>query len=484
MTYPVRGIRVRLTLFYLVGFTLFLLAGWAGLAWRVDRALHRAIDRSLNETVISAAEVYAEDKGEFASEPDLVAHVISELMYADRAMIAFTPDGRVVGRSRIFRSAPSLGGLAPGSVGKSIVTIETPTGRARARAAQLPGGTTLVVAISLELVDRQRRMLMIAVLLLLPLLVLAGGVGLYLARRALAPISRLAEAANTVAAGVGAEPGPFPRLPDHPVPDELGQLTSSFNRLLDRLSAALEQVRTLLRHQQAFLEDAAHELRTPIAIVRSEAEAALAGARSPDADSRALTVVAGEATRMAAVVGDLLWLARSEATGARLTRKRLFLDDLVPELLPRIRRVPGAEGREIRLGHFEVAPARGDRILIDRALVCLLENAILHAAPAPIEISAGQDDGAAPTSWVRVRDWGPGIPPDKVDRLFERFARLNTAVPGSGLGLAIARRVAELHGGRLDVEHPADGGVAFVLRLPADRESASPAPAAAGASSG
>lgn len=467
MSYPLRGLRVRLTGFYLAGFTLFLLAGWIGLAWTVDRSLHQGIDRSLTETIRAAREVYAQDRGEFSSEVFLVAHVISELIYADRALAGYTPDGRRIAKSRHFVGSPAIDNLRSVEVGERPTTIQTSSGRARAIATVLPGGTRLVVAISLDPVDRHRRALIVAVIVLLPLVAVAGVAGLYLARRALAPMTRFAAAAGSIGAVVESGARSLPRLPAHPVADELGQLTGEFNRLLDRLAMALERERSLSEGQRRFLQDAAHELRTPIAIVRSEAEAALAAHRNPESDEQALGVIAAETTRMASLVDGLLWLTRSESESALSATERLFLDDLVPALLIRVRRLPAARDRDIRVGHFDVAPIQGNRALIERAILSLLENALVHGAPAPVEVSAGRDAAASPTSWVRVRDYGPGIPPDQVDRLMDRFTRLHTAVPGSGLGLAIARRAAEVHGGRLEVEHPADGGIAFTLRLPA-----------------
>ncbi len=467
MSYPVRGLRVRLTGFYLAGFTLFLLAGWIGLAWTVDRSLHTGIDQSLTETLLAARDVYAQDRGEFSTEVLLAAHVISELIYADRAMVAFAPDGRQIARSRHFVGAPVIDSLRPDLVGDEPTTIHTSTGRARAIGTILPGGVRLVVAISLDPVDRHRRALLIAMLLLFPLLGIAGFAGLWLARQALRPMTGLAESAGAIGAMVGQGARSLPRLPAHPVADELGRLTTEFNRLLDRLAEALERERSLSERQRRFLQDAAHELRTPIAIVRSEAEAALAGRREAESDAQALAVIAGETARMASVVGDLLWLTRTESESAAAASERLYLDDLVPQLLIRVRRLPVAQDRDLRLGHFDVAPIQGNRTLIERAILSLLENALFHGAPAPVEVSAGRDDTTPPTSWVRVRDFGPGIPPDQVEYLFERFTRRNTAVPGSGLGLAIAKRAAEIHHGRLEVEHPDGGGIAFTLRLPA-----------------
>ena len=109
----------------------------------------------------------------------------------------------------------------------------------------------------------------------------------------------------------------------------------------------------------------------------------------------------------------------------------------------------------------------GDRSMLERALMALVHNALLHAPGSPVELSAGTsgEDGQR-TSWVTVRDFGPGVPPAQRERIFERFTRGSTAAPGTGLGLAIAQSIAEAHGGSLRLD-PVQPGAAFTLRLPA-----------------
>ena len=108
----------------------------------------------------------------------------------------------------------------------------------------------------------------------------------------------------------------------------------------------------------------------------------------------------------------------------------------------------------------------GDPVLLERLLLVLVHNALIHAPGAPVEVSTGtRVAGDRPFSWVTVRDRGPGIPPAERERVFERFARLNTGVAGSGLGLAIARSIAEAHGGTLTLDDVPEGA-SFTLLLP------------------
>jgi signal transduction histidine kinase len=259
----------------------------------------------------------------------------------------------------------------------------------------------------------------------------------------------------------------FSALPSATAPDEIHQLTRAIGDLLEQGSRALRRDRDVAEQQRRFLADAAHELRTPVAIIRSAAEVSLAG--NDDAEQRGdtLAAIAQEATRLGSLIADLLALAREQSATAVGAREPVYLDDLAHRVVGRLRRLPIAAGREITFGEFGEAPVRANPALAERAILALVHNGLVHAAGSRIELSAGQDgSGKAGTSWIRVRDWGPGVPPDAESRVFERFERLDPAAPGSGLGLAIARQIAEVHGGSLTLDRPEGGGTAFVLRLP------------------
>jgi signal transduction histidine kinase len=123
-------------------------------------------------------------------------------------------------------------------------------------------------------------------------------------------------------------------------------------------------------------------------------------------------------------------------------------------------------GREVRYGEYEAAPAEGDAQLIERALLVLVHNALVHAPGAPLEVSTGVgEEQGRQWAWVTVRDFGPGIPAEDRTRIFERFAR-DPASTGTGLGLAIARSIAAAHGGTLTLADVAPGA-AFTFRIPA-----------------
>jgi signal transduction histidine kinase len=175
---------------------------------------------------------------------------------------------------------------------------------------------------------------------------------------------------------------------------------------------------------------------------------------------------------MGALVGDLLLLAREDAN-APVRRVPIYLDDLAQRAITRARALGEADGRPIRLGAWDEAPALGDPDLIERAILALLHNALVHADAGPVTVETGSD---AESSWLRVTDTGPGIAPADRDRIFERGTRLDASRPGTGLGLSIVRFIAEGLGGTVAVSDD-QGGTSFLLSLPTLAVGSPPTPA-------
>ena len=235
--------------------------------------------------------------------------------------------------------------------------------------------------------------------------------------------------------------------------DEIGHLAQTFNELLERVEWAFTA-------QRAFVDDAGHELRTPITIIRGQLE--MLG-EDPAQRERAIELVTGELDRMSRMVNDLLMLAKSQQ----------------PEFLQLDLVDVGALTREV----YEKAGALGDRawgldVVADgaivgdserlaQALIQLLQNAVDHTE-AGQEISLGSriHDGRAEL-WVR--DTGPGIPPEMRERIFDRFTRVGSRrSEGAGLGLSIVRAIVEGHGGRVQVRSESGAGTTFTIEVPVD----------------
>jgi heavy metal sensor kinase len=289
------------------------------------------------------------------------------------------------------------------------------------------------------------------------LLLLATAGGYLLARKSLNPVADMTERA----ARIGAE-NLHERLPVARPTDELGRLAVVLNDLLGRVASAFEQ-------QKQLIADASHELRTPVAILSSEAELALSRERSPAELRAALVAVREDALQLQHVVEDLFLLARANAGERLLTMEELYVDDLAAECVQSVQTLAARKSIALDLARDGDLPFRGDASLLRRLLLNLLDNAIKYTPPGgEVRVrTARVPDGCT----VSVSDTGPGVPPEARDRLFDRFYRASRArsaadAPGAGLGLAIARWIAEAHGGRLELAATGEGGSTFVLTLP------------------
>ena len=461
------GLRVRLALVFTTGFAVLLGLGALGLYFHLARGYHRDFDHSLVDAGRGVRALFAEDRVEFGTSMATAAHVVGELAYGDRTLVAFDSSGTLLTTSQkfpdepYFNDAPALG------------PVERPFTRqlreGPARILRVPvEGVEVVIAMSTLPLERRLVRLRRSLVTVLPLVLVLGALaGAWSAGLVLRPIVQVAEAAERIGDDVEAGAPVIARLPPHPAGDEITTLTESLNLLVGRLEGALERERGVAERQRQFLADVAHELRTPVAILRSEAEVTLRGAADPVAYRQALGRIATEADELGILVSDLLLIARGDSNALKPAHERLYLDDLVAPVLARARALPLAAGRELRHGEFEAAPVLGDRGMLERAVMVLVHNALVHAPGSPVEVSTGTTgSNGDQTAWLRVRDYGPGIPADQRDRVFERFARGGTAGPGTGLGLAIARSIAEAHGGTVAYD-AAEPGAAFTIRLPA-----------------
>lgn len=271
--------------------------------------------------------------------------------------------------------------------------------------------------------------------------------------RALSPLSRIVTAAARVA-----EEGDFSRrLPEDPRDAEVAQLTATFNRLIRRVDEVLAA-------QRQFVADTSHELKTPLTTVNGNLEL-LEHDLSPDERGETLRETRQEVKRMARLVRDLLLLAEVGEPGRR-ERHLVRLDQVTHAVVGRVAgRVP-----RVRLVAEPVVVA-GDEDRLGQLLVNLLLNALRYASAAPGAVQVTVERGPAEARLV-VEDDGPGLPADALERVFDRFYRVDRARSraqgGTGLGLAIVRHITDAHGGRVWAENRPGGGGRFCVRLPAE----------------
>jgi two-component system sensor histidine kinase BaeS len=275
-------------------------------------------------------------------------------------------------------------------------------------------------------------------------------------RRLTRPLTALERGARRLAAG---ERGM--RLPEPRSQDELRSLTEAFNSLV----SGLERQESWRR---GVVADIAHDLRTPLSVLRGEIEAMQDGLRP--LDEAGLARLHQEVMRLSRLVDDLRTLSVAEAGGLGLRREKVLLSDLLEDIVGGFASRAEATGVQLSLGPVpDDLVVDADPAALARVLSNLLDNALRYAAPGPVEVSVrpGEDEVS-----VAVRDHGPGLPAGEADRLFERFyrgdpARGREGEGGSGLGLSIAKALVEAHGGRLEAADNAGGGAVFTVVLPA-----------------
>ena len=358
--------------------------------------------------------------------------LLAQVLSSDGDVLASTPS-----------ASRTLALVDPASRGDAVVTDErgtyagVPLRLRRTRTALAGRPVIVVVATPLGDVRRALASLRTVLLLVVPLLVIgAAGVVWWGAGRALRPVERLRAAAEALArdpaaAGAGAQ------LPGYDGDDEIARLARTLNELL----AALGR---LIRQQSAFVEDAAHELRSPLASLQVQLDIASAHPDLVDLP-RLLDDLALESARLGRLTEDLLVLARMER-GPSLASRPVDLTALA-----------GTPGPAVLV--------LGDDRALRRLLDNLLVNAHRHASTVRVQVTA--QSGMAV---LDVDDDGPGIPADDWSRIFDRWVRLDDSRArqdgGVGLGLALVREIARLHGGQVQVDDSPLGGARFRVRLP------------------
>ncbi|MGI5139324.1 MULTISPECIES: HAMP domain-containing sensor histidine kinase [unclassified Streptomyces] len=275
-------------------------------------------------------------------------------------------------------------------------------------------------------------------------------VGVYTARRATAPVTELTRAAEDLAAG--RRDRRAATIPNN----EIGQLATAFNTMADRVEKEDEL-------RRAFAADVAHELRTPLAIQRSELEAVQDGVREPT--DKVIASLHDENLRLARLVADLETLASADAAAFTLERRPLSLTELVTDTTGDLAGSFAEAGIAVRTDLDEIR-VDGDPVRLRQIITNQLTNA-LKFVPEEGTVTVRlqrEDDWAV----LRVADTGPGIPADELPHIFDRFFRSRSArADGSGIGLAVAAELAAAHGGTLTADSEVGHGTTFTTRLPA-----------------
>jgi len=448
------SVRVQLTLWYVAAMTL-VLAMYAGaiLAY-VSRSASQLLNQQLR-TDFQWSTVMVEQTPEggitWNGEEAIEEHPWLQVWGAD---------GKLLFRNDVALGQPDVGLDLANLPDDTFVSVPTGDGvplRVLSRRGEVAGSPVVIqVGRSEQALRQQIRTVALILLLGLPVGVATAGLGGYmLARRALTPIERMTERAETITAERLSD-----RLPVSNPDNEMGRLATVFNATLARLEESFEQMRS-------FTADVSHELRTPLTAIRSVGEVGLRGRRDEAGYRAIIGSMLEEVDRLAGLVDRLLTLSRAETGVATRSIEAVALRDLADTVVADLAVLAEEKSQQLVVEAHGLPRGLGDRLMLRQALINLVDNAIKFA-PADTAIVIRIVESAS-QAVVDVVDRGPGIPAAEREHIFGRFFRASSApadVAGTGLGLSIAKSAVETSGGTLTLERSDQQGSTFRITLP------------------
>lgn len=454
-------IRVRLTLWYFAIFAFTFVAYAIGVLLAMRASVHAGVDEELR-TRLAGVQSFME-----RHDPALS---LEEFQFEFREHSGLRPGGDLVQvsdstgtllfQSRSIRSYQIE--PAPTRAAVDYETLNVNGDRARVLTAPISvSGQTYTAQLAAPVADAYDTLQRFQWLLIVPIpvvLLLASAGGYWMSRRALAPVDGMTSAAQSIG-----EHNLSQRLRIPAATDELQRLAQTFNQMLDRLEAAFKRV-------TQFTADASHELRTPVALVRTAAELALRQDRSDPEYREAISEILEEAERMSALLESLLMLARVDSGAEAPNLVNCDLAAVIRDVCSRSGPLVGSKQLQFDRA-LPDAPTfvRGDAHTLERLFVILIDNAIKYTPKGGrIRVALEAQAGDAV---ITIEDSGIGIPKDALPFVFDRFYRVDKVrsrqAGGAGLGLSIARWIIDAHRGSIGVESVPGSGTTFIVRIPA-----------------
>ncbi len=452
------GVRWKLTLWYGVVLAVVLAVFSAAVYWTMRHQLMERIDLGLHEELgdVQSEVVRATDAATLSQwlERRFARHEGFDFQITRADGSRFFASDRLADKSL----------PAPGSTSNlSEPTYESvtsgPASRWRVVAVRVQGPDgplTVQIGRPLDDFEHESGELLTVFLATGPLMVLVTlGGGYLLARRALAPVRLMADTARQISADRLGQ-----RIAVDNPGDELGGLAATLNDMLDRLERSFAET-------QRFTADAAHELRTPLAVIRNEAEVALQQPRTGDEYGRVLENLLEETVRLGHMADQLLFLSRQDAGLNPSVRDDVPLDGILRDVVENMRPVAQEKGVSLALAANPACHVRGDENQLRRVFYNLIDNAIKYTQPGGTVTLTGRIDSEAVS--VSVEDTGIGIQEEHLPRIFDRFYRVDPSrtgdTGGTGLGLSICQSAVRAAGGTISVVSTEGQGSTFTVRL-------------------
>jgi heavy metal sensor kinase len=458
----IHSIKFRFTIWYLLVLIVLLAVLSAGVYFYLSRSLYGSLDDSLElrstQLVNFPSILESIRQGEFQEE---LGEIVTLYFYAGNQSVEWPSPGINITLSDEFISQ-AIAGTG------SFTTVETAEGeRLRLLAVPVdlgpPSGPTpslppalLVIGRSTRQIDQASAGLLRTLVIAVPLaLALAAGGGIFLSRRALKPVDKIAQTAQEI------EENDLSQRINVNTKDELGRLAATLNAMIARLEKAFQR-------QKQFTSDASHELRAPLAVIEAESSLTLQKERPPSDYRQSLETISQEAKQMSSLIEQLLNLARADAGKEQWNFTKVNLGKLIANLSGDVEVLCQEKGLSFQLGQTQDLVVKGDEARLRELFMNILDNAIRYTpTPGTVSLSLRREGQMAV---VAITDTGIGIQAKDIPFIFERFYRVDKSrsrtEEGTGLGLAICWHIAEAHGGKIEVESQVGAGSTFSVWIP------------------
>jgi len=447
-----KTIKFRLTIWYLIVIVVLLAVFGTAAYFMLSTNLYRNLDEALRTRVAELEGSIKLEKGQITFEQKFNDLVF--IYNADGALLQrLGPNVKFSNIEKLVQQA--LFGQS------SFLTASTTEGqdvRLYGAPFNIDSRTRIAVIVGRLPQDIQNMLAIFRVVifyLALAVLILAGSGGLFLANRTLKPVYHI----TNVAQGIGE--GDLSRRINIQSEDEMGKLASTLNGMIARLEEAFDR-------QKQFAADASHELRTPLAVIQAESSLALDKKRTQAEYRRSLELVSQEVAYMSEIIGNLLQLARGDASFEQLNLEDVNLRDLWDELAVNMEALTREKGLQFLRDPMEELSVKGDKLKLKRLFLNILDNAVRYTpSGGSITVSLMRNEDNAVVS---ISDTGIGIPAEHLPFIFDRFYRVDKARSraegGTGLGLSIASSIAKMHGGNIEMESQVGKGSSVRIILP------------------